>query len=68
LGIPDHNEDQFSGIAYDGDIAQPQGSRIVNLQWHGALVADDQQFVVVIDPADFHVVNRRLARAGVPVF
>lgn len=109
LGTPDYNFDQFSGVDYDIDISQPQGSRIVNLSFDGAPVAADQRFVVavnnyrqsggggfphiasapvvynaqiaireaivayasatgVIDPADFHVANWRLVRAGTPVF
>ncbi|MDR7189620.1 2',3'-cyclic-nucleotide 2'-phosphodiesterase/3'-nucleotidase [Microbacterium sp. BE35] len=109
LGTPDYNFDQFSGVTYDIDISQPQGSRIVNLAFGGAPVAADQRFVVainnyrqsggggfphvatapvvynaqvaireaivayasatgVIDPADFHVENWRLVRAGTPVF
>jgi 2',3'-cyclic-nucleotide 2'-phosphodiesterase/3'-nucleotidase len=109
LGTPDYNFDQFSGVTYDIDISQPQGSRIANLAWEGTPVAADQRFVVavnnyrqsggggfphiaaapvvynaqvaireaivayasatgVIDPADFHVVNWKLVRAGNPVF
>ncbi|MFE6733846.1 5'-nucleotidase C-terminal domain-containing protein [Microbacterium sp. NPDC057650] len=109
LSTPDYNYDQFSGVTYDVDISQPQGSRIVNLAWEGAPVGADQKFVVavnnyrqsggggfphittapvvynaqvaireaivayasdagVIDPADFHVENWRLTRAGTPVF
>jgi 2',3'-cyclic-nucleotide 2'-phosphodiesterase/3'-nucleotidase len=109
LGTPDYNFDQFSGVTYDIDISQPQGSRIANLAWQGTPVAADQRFVVavnnyrqsggggfphiaaapvvynaqvaireaivayasatgVIDPADFHVVNWKLVRAGTPVF
>ncbi|MDF2555826.1 MAG: 2,3-cyclic-nucleotide 2-phosphodiesterase, partial [Microbacterium sp.] len=127
LGTPDYNFDQFSGVTYDIDISQPQGSRIANLAWQGTPVAADQRFVVavnnyrqsgggadqrfvvavnnyrqsggggfphiaaapvvynaqvaireaivayasatgVIDPADFHVVNWKLVRAGNPVF
>lgn len=109
LSTPDYNFDQFSGVTYDIDIAQPQGSRIVSLAYEGVPVAPGQEFVVavnnyrqsggggfphiasarvvynaqvaireaivayasetgVIDPADFHVVNWRLVRAGTPVF
>lgn len=109
LNTPDYNFDQFSGVTYDIDISQPQGSRIANLAWAGVPVAADQRFVVavnnyrqsggggfphiagapvvynaqvaireaivayasdtgVIDPADFHVVNWKLVRAGTPVF
>ena len=109
LNTPDYNFDQFSGVTYDIDISQPQGSRIANLAWAGVPVVADQRFVVavnnyrqsggggfphiagapvvynaqvaireaivayasdtgVIDPADFHVVNWKLVRAGTPVF
>ncbi|GAA5100148.1 5'-nucleotidase C-terminal domain-containing protein [Microbacterium yannicii] len=109
LNTPDYNFDQLSGVTYDIDISQPQGSRIANLAWAGVPVAADQRFVVavnnyrqsggggfphiagapvvynaqvaireaivayasdtgVIDPADFHVVNWKLVRAGTPVF
>jgi 2',3'-cyclic-nucleotide 2'-phosphodiesterase/3'-nucleotidase len=36
LSTPDYNYDQFSGVTYDVDIAQPQGSRIANLSWQGS--------------------------------
>jgi 2',3'-cyclic-nucleotide 2'-phosphodiesterase/3'-nucleotidase len=109
LNTPDYNYDQFSGVTYDVDISQPQGSRIMNLAWDGAPSGADQKFVVAvnnyrqsggggfphistapvvynaqvaireaivsyasdagtIDPADFHVVNWKLVRGGVPVF
>jgi len=109
LGTPDYNYDQFSGVTYDVDISQDQGSRILNLKYDGADVTPDQRFVVavnnyrqsggggfphiaaapvvynaqvaireaivafasaagVIDPAEFHVVNWQLVRAGTPVF
>jgi 2',3'-cyclic-nucleotide 2'-phosphodiesterase/3'-nucleotidase len=109
LGTPDYNFDQLSGVTYDIDISQPQGSRIVNLGYEGVPVGADQQFVVavnnyrqsggggfphiaaapvvynaqvaireaivayasetgVIDPAEFHVENWKLVRAGTPVF
>ncbi len=109
LNTPDYNYDQFSGVTYDIDISQPQGSRILNLRYDNADVAPDQRFVVAvnnyrqsggggfphiaaapviynaqvaireaivayasaagtIDPADFHVVNWQLVRAGTPVF
>lgn len=47
--IPDYNYDQFSGVTYDVDISQPQGSRIVNLAWEGTPVAPDQRFVVAVN-------------------
>lgn len=46
---PDYNYDQFSGISYDVDIAQPVGSRIKNMKWDGASVTDDQKFVVAVN-------------------
>lgn len=46
---PDYNYDQFSGITYDIDIAQAEGSRIINLVYDGAPVADDQRFVVAVN-------------------
>ncbi|MBW8482016.1 5'-nucleotidase C-terminal domain-containing protein [Actinomadura parmotrematis] len=48
-GTPDYNYDQFSGVDYDIDIAQPVGSRIVNLTLEGAPVAADQRFVVAVN-------------------
>ncbi|MBW9092974.1 5'-nucleotidase C-terminal domain-containing protein [Microbacterium jejuense] len=109
LNTPDYNYDQFSGVTYDVDISQDQGSRIVNLAYDGVAVTPDQRFVVAvnnyrqsggggfphistapvvynaqvaireaivafasaagqIDPAEFHVVNWQLVRAGTPVF
>jgi 2',3'-cyclic-nucleotide 2'-phosphodiesterase/3'-nucleotidase len=47
--LPDYNYDQFSGVVYDVDIAQAEGSRIVGLSYDGAPVADDQQFVVAVN-------------------
>ncbi|MDR2998740.1 MAG: 5'-nucleotidase C-terminal domain-containing protein [Microbacterium sp.] len=49
LSTPDYNYDQFSGVTYDVDISQPQGSRIANLAWEGAPVAADQRFVVAVN-------------------
>jgi 2',3'-cyclic-nucleotide 2'-phosphodiesterase/3'-nucleotidase len=46
---PDYNYDQFSGVAYDVDIAEPEGSRITNMTYNGAPVSDDQQFVVAVN-------------------
>ncbi|WP_417554721.1 bifunctional metallophosphatase/5'-nucleotidase [Microbacterium sp.] len=46
---PDYNYDQFSGVTYDVDIAQPVGSRILNLSWDGAPVDPDAKFVVAIN-------------------
>ncbi|GII55473.1 multifunctional 2',3'-cyclic-nucleotide 2'-phosphodiesterase/5'-nucleotidase/3'-nucleotidase [Planotetraspora thailandica] len=47
--LPDYNYDQFSGVTYDIDIAQPEGARIRNLAYNGTPVADDQQFVVAVN-------------------
>ncbi|MBS1907040.1 MAG: 5'-nucleotidase C-terminal domain-containing protein [Actinobacteria bacterium] len=49
LNTPDYNYDQFSGVAYDVDIARPQGSRIQNLSWNGAPVDPAQKFVVAVN-------------------
>jgi 2',3'-cyclic-nucleotide 2'-phosphodiesterase/3'-nucleotidase len=46
---PDYNYDQFSGITYDIDIAQAEGSRILNLAYNGTAVTGDQQFVVAVN-------------------
>lgn len=46
---PDYNYDQFFGIAYDVDIAKAEGSRITNMTYEGAPVADDRQFVVAVN-------------------
>jgi 2',3'-cyclic-nucleotide 2'-phosphodiesterase/3'-nucleotidase len=47
--LPDYNYDQLSGITYDIDIAQAEGSRILNLAYNGTAVTDDQQFVVAVN-------------------
>jgi 2',3'-cyclic-nucleotide 2'-phosphodiesterase/3'-nucleotidase len=47
--LPDYNYDQFSGVVYDIDISQPEGSRISGLSYNGAPVTDDQQFVVAVN-------------------
>src|SRR6478735_9369923 len=41
---PDYNYDYVSGLAYDIDIAQAEGSRIKNLTFGGAPLDDAQQF------------------------
>jgi 2',3'-cyclic-nucleotide 2'-phosphodiesterase (5'-nucleotidase family) len=46
---PDYNYDQFSGVTYDIDIAQPEGSRIRNLAYDGTAVTADQKFVVAVN-------------------
>src|SRR5215207_4478041 len=47
--LPDYNYDQFSGVTYDIDRSQPEGSRIVGMSYAGSPVADDQQFVVAVN-------------------
>jgi 2',3'-cyclic-nucleotide 2'-phosphodiesterase / 3'-nucleotidase len=46
---PDYNYDQLSGVTYDIDIAQAEGSRILNLAYNGTAVTDDQQFMVAVN-------------------
>ncbi|MFA1537946.1 5'-nucleotidase C-terminal domain-containing protein [Actinomadura monticuli] len=46
---PDYNYDQLSGVTYDVDIAEPEGSRIAGLAYDGTPVAPDQQFVVAVN-------------------
>ncbi|MGW7265859.1 bifunctional metallophosphatase/5'-nucleotidase [Streptomyces sp. NPDC054842] len=46
---PDYNYDYVSGLQYDIDIAQAPGSRIRNLSYKGAALADDQQFVFAVN-------------------
>ncbi|MDA1358331.1 5'-nucleotidase C-terminal domain-containing protein [Glycomyces luteolus] len=48
-GRPDYNYDYVSGLAYEIDIAQPVGSRIANLRYQGAALADDQRFVLAVN-------------------
>ncbi|MEU5156802.1 5'-nucleotidase C-terminal domain-containing protein [Glycomyces sp. NPDC021274] len=48
-GRPDYNYDYVSGLSYEIDIAQPAGSRIANLKYQGADLADDQQFVMAVN-------------------
>jgi 2',3'-cyclic-nucleotide 2'-phosphodiesterase/3'-nucleotidase len=52
-GTPDYNYDIMGGLAkpltYKIDIAKPVGSRITDLQYDGAAVAADQQFVVAVN-------------------
>ncbi|MEU8676598.1 5'-nucleotidase C-terminal domain-containing protein [Streptomyces sp. NPDC048560] len=48
-GIPDYNYDAVSGVAYDIDIAQPVGSRIVNLTFEGAAVDPAAEFVLAVN-------------------
>ncbi|MFD5632315.1 MULTISPECIES: bifunctional metallophosphatase/5'-nucleotidase [unclassified Streptomyces] len=46
---PDYNYDYVSGLAYDIDIAQAEGSRIKNLTYNGAALDDAQQFVMAVN-------------------
>ncbi|WP_205323748.1 bifunctional UDP-sugar hydrolase/5'-nucleotidase [Glycomyces sp. YM15] len=48
-GRPDYNYDYVSGLTYEIDIAQPVGSRIANLRFQGAALADDQRFVLAVN-------------------
>jgi 2',3'-cyclic-nucleotide 2'-phosphodiesterase/3'-nucleotidase len=46
---PDYNYDYVSGLTYDIDIAQPEGSRIKNLAYGGAALDDAQRFVLAVN-------------------
>ncbi|MCX4433118.1 MULTISPECIES: 5'-nucleotidase C-terminal domain-containing protein [Streptomyces] len=46
---PDYNYDYVSGLRYDIDIAQVEGSRIKNLTYNGAALDDAQQFVFAVN-------------------
>ncbi|WP_037624714.1 5'-nucleotidase C-terminal domain-containing protein [Streptomyces aureus] len=46
---PDYNYDYVSGLGYDIDIAQAEGSRIKNLTYNGAALDDAQQFVFAVN-------------------
>ncbi|MEV6196426.1 5'-nucleotidase C-terminal domain-containing protein [Streptomyces sp. NPDC051920] len=48
-GRPDYNYDYVSGLQYDIDIAQAEGSRIKNLAYDGAPLDDAQQFVFAVN-------------------
>ncbi|MCF3136710.1 bifunctional metallophosphatase/5'-nucleotidase [Streptomyces olivochromogenes] len=45
----DYMYDTAAGVSYEIDIAQAEGSRIKNLTYKGAPVADDQVFVVAVN-------------------
>ncbi|MFE0458734.1 bifunctional metallophosphatase/5'-nucleotidase [Kitasatospora sp. NPDC058965] len=47
--IPDYNFDSVYGVEYDVDIAQPVGSRIVNLSCAGKPVDPAAQFVLAVN-------------------
>ncbi|HEY5836896.1 5'-nucleotidase C-terminal domain-containing protein [Streptomyces sp.] len=46
---PDYSYDVLSGVSYDIDIAQPVGSRIVNLTVGGAPIDPAAQFVLAVN-------------------
>ncbi|WP_035850345.1 bifunctional metallophosphatase/5'-nucleotidase [Kitasatospora azatica] len=46
---PDYNFDSVYGVSYDIDIAQPVGSRIVNLSYAGKPVDPAAQFVLAVN-------------------
>ncbi|MFF5337660.1 bifunctional metallophosphatase/5'-nucleotidase [Streptomyces sp. NPDC013181] len=46
---PDYNYDAVSGLTYDIDIAQPVGSRIVNLAFEGKPVDPAARFVLAVN-------------------
>ncbi|MFF1813696.1 bifunctional metallophosphatase/5'-nucleotidase [Streptomyces sp. NPDC058251] len=46
---PDYNYDYVSGLRYEIDIAQAEGSRIKNLTYNGAALDDAQQFVLAVN-------------------
>lgn len=46
---PDYSYDVLSGVSYDIDIAQPAGSRIVNLTFGGAPIDPAAQFVLAVN-------------------
>src|SRR5689334_20615988 len=46
---PDYNYDYVSGLGYDIDIAQAEGSRIKNLTFGGVALDDAQQFVFAVN-------------------
>ncbi|MET7939804.1 5'-nucleotidase C-terminal domain-containing protein [Streptomyces sp. NPDC005302] len=48
-GRPDYNYDYVSGLRYDIDIAQAEGSRVKNLTYEGAALDDARQFVLAVN-------------------
>ncbi|AXG77309.1 bifunctional metallophosphatase/5'-nucleotidase [Streptomyces paludis] len=48
-GTPDYNYDVVSGLTYEIDIAQPVGSRIVNLRFEGKNLDPAAQFVLAVN-------------------
>ncbi|MER5715932.1 5'-nucleotidase C-terminal domain-containing protein [Streptomyces sp. NPDC002132] len=48
-GTPDYNYDVVSGLTYEIDIAKAAGSRVSNVRFGGAPLADDAQFVFAVN-------------------
>ncbi|MGA4842595.1 bifunctional metallophosphatase/5'-nucleotidase [Streptomyces sp. G45] len=48
-GTPDYNYDALYGVTYDVDIAQPEGSRIVDLRFEGKVVDPQARFVLAVN-------------------
>ncbi len=47
--IKGYNFDMVSGIDYDIDVTQPEGSRITRLEYQGKPVSDDQAFTLALN-------------------
>lgn len=58
-----YNYDMFSGVKYDIDISQPEGSRIKNLTWSdtGKPVQDTETFIIAVNN---YRSNSHLLKAG----
>ncbi|MFH8802918.1 bifunctional metallophosphatase/5'-nucleotidase [Streptomyces sp. NPDC017936] len=48
-GTPDYNYDVVGGLTYEIDIAKAAGSRVSNVRFEGAPLADDRQFVFAVN-------------------
>ncbi|MFJ8945930.1 bifunctional metallophosphatase/5'-nucleotidase [Streptomyces sp. NPDC102395] len=48
-GTPDYNYDVVGGLTYEIDIAKAAGSRVSNVRFGGAPLADDAQFVFAVN-------------------
>ncbi|MEU8518481.1 5'-nucleotidase C-terminal domain-containing protein [Streptomyces sp. NBC_01216] len=48
-GTPDYNYDVVYGVTYEIDIAQPAGSRIVNLSFGGEPIDPEARFVLAVN-------------------